>query len=651
MASKDNQFGRYRLIGIMASGGMARLYLAVMTGVDSFARVVALKRVLPQFGRSREFVRMFVNEGQLAARLDHPNIVRIYELGEIDGQYFISMEYLPGEDLAQILRRCRKLARHVPTNVAAAIGQSVAEALQYAHDLADDNDRRLGLVHRDVSLSNVLVTYHGVTKLADFGIAKATQSSGAATQAGVFKGKFAYASPEQVAGKELDARTDIFALGIVLWETLALKRLFKRANDAATISAVEKAEVPSLRTIRPEIPVEIDNIVLKALARRRRDRFQTAQELSDALEEAQRSVIGRATAKDLREWLEDLFGVETSKLKQRIAQGRGLENLADAEGVLPAYQARLRLKPVTAVDSVPSDGGEDGDFSPAQKPETSDTPEPKVFDSAPKSRSSEPRFSSSFGASFVPASSFERTPSVLQSSPRVAWSIDDPDGNEATRLMGDVAPPPVPPISVFTDSDWRHPGSGSQSVRQDLAGFAQPRVSRGGFAIGMGIGALMLAGVIAVLLGRASAEKNPSIGLGQGELAVSSVPAPAEIFIDGEATGLVTPAVIRSLPTDRRVRLRVEKDGYSSEEIDVHLEPERRVERMVTLERIGIVRFTGVPEDALLFVDDTPIDHFEPYDLDPGDHELRVERGGKVLHSERFVVRPGEQQKSIDARE
>src|SRR5687767_11735462 len=146
MATKDNLFGRYRLIGIMASGGMARLYLAVMTGADNFTRVVALKRVLPQFGRSREFVRMFVNEGQLAARLDHPNIVRIYELGEIDNQYFISMEYLPGEDLAQILRRCRKLARHVPTNIAAALGQSVAEALQYAHDLCDDNDRRLGLV-------------------------------------------------------------------------------------------------------------------------------------------------------------------------------------------------------------------------------------------------------------------------------------------------------------------------------------------------------------------------------------------------------------------------------------------------------------------------------------------------------------------------
>ncbi len=641
MASKDNQFGRYRLIGIMASGGMARLYLAVMTGVDSFTRVVALKRVLPQFGRSREFVRMFVNEGQLAARLDHPNIVRIYELGEIDGQYFISMEYLPGEDLAQILRRCRKLARYVPTNIAAALGQSVAEALECAHELADDNDRKLGLVHRDVSLSNVLVTYHGVTKLADFGIAKATQSSGAATQAGVFKGKFAYASPEQVAGKELDARTDIFALGIVLWETLALKRLFKRANDAATISAVEKAEVPSLRTIRPEIPVELDNIVLKALARRRRDRFQTAQELSDALEEVQRTTLGRATAKDLREWLEDLFGAETAKLKKRIAQGRGLENLADAEGVLPAYQARLRLKPMTAGDALLD---EPDDLSPPKPGKVEDTPQPRIFGAQPRG---------SHITNLRAGSQTARGPTTgsIPGTPRVAWSIDeDPEGSEATRLMSDVAASPVlnPPVSVF-DSDWRGPGSGSQSVRQDLGAFAQPSVSRGGFALGVGFGSLILIGVIALLVAKGTPSTPSSIGLGEGELALSSVPAPAQIYVDGEDTGMVTPAVIRALPTDRRVRLRVEKEGFVPGEADVQLDPKRRVEKTIPLEKVGIVKFVNVPPDATLVIDETPIDDIDPVELKPGEHELRAERKGEVLFSRTIVVSPGDQ--TIPARE
>jgi serine/threonine protein kinase len=629
--ARDNQFGRYRLVGIMASGGMARLYLAVMTGVDGFSRVVALKRVLPQFARSREFVRMFVNEAQLAARLDHPNIVRIYELGEIDDQYFISMEYLPGEDLAQILRRCKKLARHVPTNVSAAMGHSVAEALQCAHDLADDHDKKLGLVHRDVSLSNVIVTYHGVSKLADFGIAKATQSSGTSTQAGVFKGKFAYASPEQVAGKELDARTDIFALGIVLWETLALKRLFKRANDAATISAVEKAEVPSLRTIRPDVPAELDNIVLKALARRRRDRFQNAQEMADALEECQRSATGRATAKDLREWLEELFGAETANLKKRIAQGRGLENLADAEGLLPAYQARLRLKPVSQVEALASEEGDD--FSPPKPAPRNETPQPKVFDAPTNVVDTD----SHSGASL----------SNISGVPRVAWSIyegADREGSEATRLMpelsGGMGPPQ--PVLTFAESEWRPP-SGSQSVRQDLGALVQPAVSRGWAAIGAGVGALMLVAVIAMILGREQSSTPAFSGGGDGELAVSSIPAPAEIFIDGEATGLMTPAVIRSLPTNRPIRLRVEKDGYAPGEVDVRLRIERREEKMITLQEMGRVEFADVPPGALVLVDESPVELGELVELEPGDHELRVERKGEVLLSRTIVVRPGAQ--------
>jgi serine/threonine protein kinase len=619
MAARDNQFGRYRLVGLMASGGMSRLDLAVMTGVDGFSRVVALKRVLPQYARSREFLRMFVNEAQLAARLDHPNVVRIYELGEIDEQHFISMEYLPGEDLAQILRRCKRAGKHIPTRIAASIGQGVAEALFCAHELADDDDKKIGLVHRDVSLSNVLVTYHGVTKLADFGIAKATQSSESSTRAGVFKGKFAYASPEQVTGRDLDARTDIFALGIVLWETIALKRLFKRSNDAATINAVEKAVVPSLRTIRPDVAPELDEIVMKALARKPQDRWQNAQDLADALEEAQRTVVGRATARDRREWLEELFGSETATLKRRIAQGRGLEKLADDNGILPSYQARLRLRPVGNPAWLPPEEEPQEELSDPKAPAGG----PEVLDISDK------------GASSAPTSS----PSTL---PRAAWSVSS-DGEESdpTRAIPDANDHPS--VSMFSDSDWQNIGSDTRTVPPAEA----QKLSMRWLFVGAGAGALFLVLVVAVLVGRTTAEPEPTkqilVGAGTGELAVSSVPASATIVVDGHSSGLVTPAVLKTLPTNRRVRVRLEKEGYASAVVDLQLSPSRRTEEVVTLQRVSRLSFSGVDQEASIFVDDVPVDHDQAVELDPGEHHVRVEVDGEVVFDKLIVAKPGDQ--------
>ncbi len=209
---------------------MGRLYVAEQVGIEGFSKVVALKRILPHLADSQHFRAMFLNEARVAARLEHPNIVATFELGEVDGNYFISMEYLSGEDLAAVLTRCQT-AGPMPIEIAVALAQQSANGLHYAHEMRDTGGKALELVHRDVSPLNIFVTYYGMVKLLDFGIVKGVTDP-SRTVPGVFKGKYAYCSPEQLDGGVVTRQTDIFCLGIVLWECLTGRRLFLRDTDA-----------------------------------------------------------------------------------------------------------------------------------------------------------------------------------------------------------------------------------------------------------------------------------------------------------------------------------------------------------------------------------------------------------------------------------
>jgi len=244
-------FGRYRIRGVLGQGGMGRLFLAERMGIEGFVKVVALKRILPHLADSEQFREMFINEARVAARLEHPNIVATYELGEVDGSYFLSMEYLPGEDLGTILSRARALQRSVPLEVAVAIAQQGAGGLHYAHDLRDSAGQMTGLVHRDVNPFNIVVTYYGMVKLLDFGVVKGA-NAGSKTASGVFKGKYAYCAPEQINGGVVDRRTDVFCLGIVLWECLTGQRLFDGSTDVGKIDAVRSKKI-----VRPGMLVSL----------------------------------------------------------------------------------------------------------------------------------------------------------------------------------------------------------------------------------------------------------------------------------------------------------------------------------------------------------------------------------------------------------
>ncbi|HVV86794.1 MAG TPA: serine/threonine-protein kinase, partial [Kofleriaceae bacterium] len=296
-------FGHFSLGKRLARGGMAEVFLARQRGPEGFERRVAVKRILPHLADAADFVRMFLDEARLAARLSHPNIVHIYELGNVAGDYFIAMEYVDGIHAGQLIKH----AEHepVPPELVARIGADAAGALAYAHRLTDADGRLLQLVHRDVSPQNIMVSTDGIVKLVDFGIAKAV-SKAEETRPGVVKGKYAYMSPEQTTGKPLDGRSDVFSLGVVLWEILAGRNIVERGDVVEAMKAMRDGRFKSIREVAPKTPAKLADAVTRALTLRKEDR-PTATQLQVMLEEYIKGARGLATPVQLAEWIRPRF--------------------------------------------------------------------------------------------------------------------------------------------------------------------------------------------------------------------------------------------------------------------------------------------------------------------------------------------------------
>jgi serine/threonine protein kinase len=279
------QFGKYSLFELIGRGGMAEVYKGRIQGPAGFERTFVVKRILPHLSDDPNFIKMFVEEAKLSARLAHPNIVHIFELGAVDGEYFISMEYIKGHDLSETMRAIWKTMGPPRPELVAYIGREACRGLAYAHGLTDEHGRLLGMIHRDVSPSNVMLSYEGAVKLLDFGIAKALGDGPETTKSGTMKGKYAYMAPEQTEGDNIDHRSDIFACGIVLHEVLTGRRLFKGNNDVQTIERVRRCEVPPPSLQNSAVPPELDAIILKALQRNPADRWADAADMANALDD------------------------------------------------------------------------------------------------------------------------------------------------------------------------------------------------------------------------------------------------------------------------------------------------------------------------------------------------------------------------------
>ncbi|HVE86337.1 MAG TPA: serine/threonine-protein kinase [Myxococcales bacterium] len=299
-------FGKYELLRKLATGGMGQIFLARPQGSPGLSRLLVVKRLLPHLATDRGFLHMFLDEAKIASRLDHPNIVRIHEMGQFQGSHFLAMEYVAGEDLRTLGDFAAAVGKPMPLGVALRVVADAALGLHHAHQATDGKGRPLGLVHRDVSPPNILVGFDGTTKLIDFGVAKAAGRL-QETATGFLKGKYPYMSPEQIDARPVDQRSDVFSLGVILWELCTRQRLFKGSNELTTARLVSDCSVPPPVRVNRELPKELDRVVLKALQRNRDLRYPDAAAFRAAIEQLLATLGLSGTPRDVAAYLHELY--------------------------------------------------------------------------------------------------------------------------------------------------------------------------------------------------------------------------------------------------------------------------------------------------------------------------------------------------------
>lgn len=429
-------FGKYYLLDRINVGGMAEVFQAKAFGLEGFERIVAVKRILPNIAEDKEFISMFIDEAKIAVQLNHANICQVFDLGKVGEAYFIAMEYVSGRDLRTIFERCKqRMPDGVPTMPLAQscfVVMKVCEGLDYAHNKKDALGHDLNLVHRDVSPQNILISYEGEVKLIDFGIAKAA-GKGAQTQAGILKGKFGYMSPEQVRGQPLDRRSDIFSVGILLYELLTGERLFVGESDFSTLEKIRNVEVVPPTTYNRKIPEELERIVLRALARDPEDRYQHAIDLHDDLQAFMYTSGEFYSRKELASWMKRVFRAEMEEERATLEAFRNFR----PDGISANHALRARL-------GATARGAIGGDV-PSDKP-SSWTPErPAPSSTTPPPLPPPPRGVESAGAQAAPrqepappVQSPARAASVPAQSREVAPTHDSTDGFEEEGLQTTV---------------------------------------------------------------------------------------------------------------------------------------------------------------------------------------------------------------------
>lgn len=353
MSDKPSQpyekFGKYVLLEKIAVGGMAEVYLAKSAVANGLNKFVALKRILPQYSSNEEFVDMFKEEAKVAINLNHGNIVSIYDFGVEKKQFYLVMEFMEGRNLRQIINELKKNNKSFSIEQAIFMIKEVAAGLDHAHRCVDANSGRpLNITHRDMSPQNIMISFEGEVKVIDFGIAKA-ETEKEETKAGTLKGKFSYMSPEQAEGLPIDPRTDVFALGIVLWELLANDRLFTGSNEAAILRKVRECQIPQIRKVNPLVPPELERIVMKSLAKDKNVRYQTAANLHRDLNRFLNTQYPDFSSHDFSQFLKDAFKAAYNEAREKLILYSKAEliepQLKEAEETKTAAPPKLNSQP------------------------------------------------------------------------------------------------------------------------------------------------------------------------------------------------------------------------------------------------------------------------------------------------------------------
>ena len=682
-------FGKYFLLERVNVGGMAEVFKAKATGVEGFERLVAVKRILPSIAEDEEFITMFVDEAKIAVQLTHANIGQIFDLGRVDGSFFIALEYVHGKDLRAMFNRTRQRGEVLPIPLSCYVIMKLCEGLDYAHNKHDSSGRFLNLVHRDVSPQNILVSYEGEVKIIDFGIAKAAGKAGR-TQAGILKGKFGYMSPEQVQGLEIDRRSDVFGVGICLYELLTGERLFVAESDFATLEKVRAVDIMPPSTYNRRIPEELEQIVMRALARDREVRYQSALQLHDDLQAFMHTSGNLFSRKDLGSYMHRMFASEIEKESARDqelerAQEQGEEAaISEPEPVAPPAGLFAQASPPLDALSIAAPerpraaaaGGAEVRKRTATLlgvPLATQLRAPSVPRLVPSPASVPPLSGARTGLPSRPPPPPSRPPAAMplpaaaDSAPGMDWDEDElstqiydkPDGPgdaaqpahdapdtldalqaSVPELAQPLSPPPpataealaVRP-SLRTNLDGSSGAAWPGAVRE--AGRASPRPQATTWHKEPR-GRPMVVAVIAVVAIVASIVLALMV-FGQrepGTVNLSTEPDSVAVSVDGRALGVSkSPFVIGELSPGRRHDIVVSSPGFHSWSQAVELAPGQVLSLPpVKLQRLetGFALSTD-PSGAQVLVDGTPLPQRTPLrvvDLVPGEHRLRVEHEG-----------------------
>ncbi|MBI2391582.1 MAG: protein kinase [Deltaproteobacteria bacterium] len=474
--------GKYRFLVELGSGGMGDVFLAVAQGPRGFHKLQVIKRLRPELAQDPEFLAMFLNEARIAARLNHPNLVQTNEVSEHEDEYFIAMEYLEGQSLYAITKRVIATKQRFPLAMHLHVLAEACVGLHYAHELVDFDGTPLGLVHRDCSPQNVIVTYEGEVKVLDFGIAKAADSA-TITRTGVLKGKVPYMAPEQLEGARVDRRADVFSVGAMLWEAATGTRLWKGFNDIQIANRLQLGQVPRPREYDPTIDPKLDVLVMKALAPRADDRFQSAAELHAAIDQYV-TRLGGVRRRDLGKHVSSLFTDTRRQLRAKLE-----EELRD---LLPSWRNLLS----TGTGEVVTSSGEHAAVEDALGSLSGATAAASPHAMTPVSSPSRQNLSR------TPAGSREATP--VSSRPGT--------GASAVSLVGQGAVPPtplegvLPSIASVPPSYPTHPTQGTMSLPSDARRGARSRA----ILLGALFAAVVAALVGLIALGRSRGEPDVS---------------------------------------------------------------------------------------------------------------------------------------------
>ncbi len=595
------RFGKYTLMRKLAVGGMAELFLALQRSVAGFEKLIVVKRVLPHLVKDDAFIELLLAEARIAATLNHPNVAHIYDVGSVGGQFYIAMEHIHGEDLRSIVRQMKKVGvTAFPLEHALAIVLGCCAGLAYAHEKRDLDGEPMNIVHRDVSPQNILVTFTGDVKLVDFGIAKAGRSHMDDTGSGQLKGKVPYMSWEQAQGMPLDARSDVFSLGIMLFELCTGKRLFRGQNEMETLKMIVEGEYPRPRTLNPNLPARLEEIITRALEKDPQRRYQSARDMQGELEDFIRADQLKVSPLSLGSWMQQLFEDKLATQRQMLQEGRQLAEVIAAQAA--AEEELLR--------------SQEGTNSGVR--------------SKPGSR-----------APFIVVALL----GLVAAASAVAWAFfRPPDGPPVGPGVIALASTP-PGAAILIDGNRREERTPALVEHLPLGRYAVTITAEGydPFRQEIELTEAAPAATIDATLERPSAT---SFGVAR----VTTTPAAAHVLLDGAETGLVTPATVPEIAPGVQHTLVVSLDGYVTQTFPLMLQPGQIEELNVRLERTPLgphehlVRIVVDPPDARVQLDAQWYETGSPYELrvPARTYRLRVVHGARRSHEREVRLAGGQ---------